>query len=121
MHCPNPQCDYEGYQQSGLCPKCGQKLLPSAKMYQSLVKPKSWMVRLVEILLNILFRSLETVLFFVAFYVLLYAFILLYNMICEEIEQWQQVNFYGTAMFYVKVAALILIAFFNFKYRWRRK
>lgn len=121
MHCPDPQCNYEGYIQSGLCPKCSSKLLPTAKLFKSSVKPRSLFLRIVDFLLNIFFRTLESILVFVGFYFLIYGFIILYNLLCGEIPDWRPIDFYSQTMYYVKVGSFLAICFFVTKFRWRFK
>jgi len=121
MRCADPQCGFEGFQPNGLCPQCGKKLLPSVVLYESKVKPEKWSSRFRFFLLNLVFRFLETALFCATFYIAVYVFLMLYNMLCEEIEEWTPIEFYSPTVFLGLGLGSLLILFFNFKYRWRRK
>lgn len=121
MRCPNPQCNYRGYIQSGLCPKCGEKMLPEAHLFESKVKPKPFYAKVIDFWINLFYRTLESILFFIVFYLVLYFGVFVYNMLCEEISEWRPIPFHSWTMHVVKVVAFILIFILDIRYRWHKK
>lgn len=121
MKCPNPKCDFDGFVASGLCPKCGTKLLPAVKLFHSLVRPKSFFARTVDFWVQIFYRLLESSLMFLVFYVFLFCGVYFYNALCEEITTWGPLPFHSRELKWVKGAAFILIVLLDFRYRWRKR
>lgn len=119
MHCP--KCDYEGYVQSGICPNCGEKLLPTAKLFKSTVKPKSFIGKIADFIAECLYRLFEGAILYVGFYAAAFGLIYFYNLLCDEIVEWNKIAFNGVRMYYVKIGVGVAILIFEFKWRWRHR
>lgn len=120
MNCPDPKCQYVGFSPTGLCPKCGEKLLPDMPFYQA--HKKSHPIKsAVHFLIQLGSRIFESALIYLLAYLSLWVTVYLYNVLSEEVPTWDPIDFTSQTMIKVKIGLFIVILFWVLKFRWRKR
>ncbi len=121
MLCSNDDCQHSGFSPTGLCPKCGEKMIPNHLIDAIKKKKEEEKPHPIKALGQVVVRSIEAVLLFGLLYGLMWVLVFGYNGLCTEIPDWTRIDFNSQIMRGVKAFLLIVVIVITFRMRWRSR
>lgn len=120
MICPNEKCHYSGYSNTGICPKCGEKMVPNHLLNVIAHHKKSPEQLIKHYTIQIVSRIIESTIACSITYGILWLAVFLYNDAAREVKEFDVIDFDSNLMLNIKLAVFGLIILYIFLTRFKK-